>query len=107
MNRAELADFLRHRREALQPGDVGLIRTARGRAPGLRREDVAALAGMSTDYYARLEQQRGPYPSEQMLTAIARALRLTLDERDHLFLLAGQHPPLRLRHDEHVSPALL
>lgn len=62
---------------------------------------------MSTDYYSRLEQQRGPYPSEQILAAMARALRLTLDERDHLFRLAGHHAPLRLRRSEHVSPALM
>src|SRR4051794_41600098 len=83
MDRAQLADFLRRRREALQPADVGLPAGSRRRAPGLRREEVAALTGMSTDYYARLEQQRGPQPSEQMVAALARALRLTLDERDH------------------------
>jgi hypothetical protein len=61
---------------------------------------------MSADYWTRLEQQRGPQPSEQMLTAIARALRLTLDERDHLFRLAGSSAPLRVRRSEHVAPAL-
>ncbi|MCS5735995.1 helix-turn-helix transcriptional regulator [Herbiconiux daphne] len=107
MNRADLADFLRTRREALQPADVGIGAGQRRRAPGLRREEVALLAGMSTDYYARLEQQRAPQPSEQMLTSIARALRLTLDERDHLYLLAGHNPPSRVRRSEHVAPALL
>ncbi|GAA1431473.1 helix-turn-helix transcriptional regulator [Microlunatus lacustris] len=107
MDRDGLADFLRHRREALQPVDVGLPDGARRRAPGLRREEVAALAGMSTDYYARLEQRRGPQPSGQMLAALARALRLTLDERDHLFRLAGENAPTRVRRGEHVSPALL
>ena len=107
MNRVELADFLSRRRAALQPADVGLPRGARRRAPGLRREEVAALAGMSTDYYARLEQQRGPQPSEQMLTAITRALRLTMDERDHLFRLAGHSAPSRRRSSDHVGPALL
>ena len=67
MDRAELAAFLRRRREDLRPEDVGLPAGARRRAPGLRREEVAALAAMSTDYYTRLEQQRGPQPSEQML----------------------------------------
>ena len=57
--------------------------------PGSDAEEVAALCGMSTDYYSRLERGRGPQPSEQMLAAIARGLRLTLDERDHLFVLAG------------------
>ena len=107
LNRADLADFLRSRREALQPSDVGMNPGQRRRAAGLRREEVALLAGMSTDYYARLEQQRAPQPSEQMLTAIARALRLTLDERDHLYRLAGHNPPSRLSRSEHVAPALL
>ncbi|WP_030186536.1 helix-turn-helix domain-containing protein [Streptomyces sp. NRRL S-813] len=106
MDRAELADFLR-RREALQPDDVGLIGGPRRRARGLRREEVAHLAGMSTDYYARLEQQRGPQPSVQMAAALARALRLTLDERDHLFRLLGHSAPERFLRSEHVGPALM
>ncbi|WP_029433092.1 helix-turn-helix transcriptional regulator [Blastococcus sp. URHD0036] len=106
MDRTGLAGFLRARRERLQPGDVGLPAGARRRTAGLRREEVAALATMSTDYYTRLEQQRGPQPSEQMLSAIARALRLTLDERDHLFRLAGHNAPLRMRATDHVAPAL-
>src|ERR1700761_6203905 len=93
MDRPALADFLRRHRESLQPGDVGLPAGARRRTPGLRREDVAALAAMSTDYYTRLEQQRGPQPSEQMLAALARALRLTGDERDYLFRIAGHTAP--------------
>jgi len=97
VDRPGLADFLRRRRDALQPADVGLVDGLRRRASGLRREEVAALASMSTDYYARLEQQRGPQPSEQMVAAIARGLRLTLDERDHLFRLAGHNAPTRVR----------
>ena len=65
------------------------------------------LAHMSTDYYARLEQQRGPQPSGQMLGAIARALRLTQDERDHVFRLAGHNPGPRGKRTDHVNPALL
>ena len=65
------------------------------------------LAHMSTDYYARLEQQRGPQPSEQMLAAIARALRLTQDERDHLFRLAGHVAGAAGRRTDHVNPALM
>lgn len=107
MDRAQLADFLRRRREALQPADVGLPAGSRRRTAGLRREEVAALADMSTDYVARLEQQRGPQPSEQMLASIARALRLTQDERDHLFRLAGHTPPRRGSRTDHVSPALM
>ncbi|MET8832738.1 helix-turn-helix transcriptional regulator [Micromonospora sp. NPDC004540] len=107
MDRAALADFLRRRREALQPGDVGLAPGARRRAPGLRREEVAALATMSTDYYTRLEQQRGPQPSPQLLASLARALRLTRDERDYLFRVAGHNAPASVSVATHVAPALL
>lgn len=107
MDRVQLADFLRHRREALQPEDVGLARGARRRTTGLRREEVALLASMSTDYYTRIEQQRGPQPSEPMLAAIARALRLTRAERDHLYRLAGHTPPRQDVRSEHVSRGLL
>lgn len=107
MDRTQLADFLRRRREALQPEDVGLSRGARRRAEGLRREEVAALCDMSVDYYSRLEQSRGPQPSEQMLASIARGLRLTLDERDHLFRLAGHNAPVRALRSEHISPGLM
>ncbi|MEV5958404.1 helix-turn-helix transcriptional regulator [Streptomyces sp. NPDC051987] len=107
MNRLELADFLRHARTRLDPSDVGLPPGARRRTPGLRREEVASLAGMSADYYTRLEQSRGPRPSRQMLTALARGLRLTADERDHLFHLAGEEPPRREATSTHVGPGLL
>lgn len=107
MDRADLADFLRRRREALKPGDVGVAAGPRRRTRGLRREEVAGLANMSTDYYTRMEQQRGPQPSEQMLASIARALRLNLDERDHLYRLAGHTAPARTRASDHVSPALM
>jgi len=107
MERKELAEFLRRRREELRPRDVGLVEGPRRRTQGLRREEVAQLAGMSTDYYARLEQQRAPQPSVQITTALARALRLTPDERDHLFTLIGHNAPVRFQRSEHVSPALL
>lgn len=107
IDRAGLAGFLRGRREALQPDDVGLPRGRRRRTSGLRREEVAALAHMSTDYYSRLEQERGPQPSEQMIAAIAQGLHLTLDERDHLFRLAGHTPPARGSAGEHISPGML
>jgi transcriptional regulator with XRE-family HTH domain len=107
MDRRLLADFLRTRREALQPEDVGLPRGARRRTGGLRREEVAALAGMSADYYGRIEQQRGPLPSEQMLAALARALHLSLTERDHLFDLGGHPAPRRVLRDDHVSPTMM
>jgi transcriptional regulator with XRE-family HTH domain len=102
-----MAEFLRRRREALQPEDVGLPRGPRRRTAGLRREEVAALCHMSTDYYSRLERERGPQPSEQMLASISQGLHLSLDERDHLFRLAGQQPPPRGPASEHVSPGLL
>ena len=107
MDRDGLADFLRRRREALQPEDVGLGPGRRRRTAGLRREEVAALAHMSTDFYARLEQRRGSRPSEQTVAALARALRLTQDERDHLFQLAGHVAPPRGYRTDHVSPALM
>ncbi|GIG29614.1 helix-turn-helix transcriptional regulator [Cellulomonas marina] len=107
IDRPGLAGFLRSRRHALQPQDVGLPRGARRRTEGLRREEVAALCHMSTDYYARLERERGPQPSEQMVASIAQGLHLTLDERDHLFRLAGHRPPVRGSLGEHVGPGLL
>jgi transcriptional regulator with XRE-family HTH domain len=106
VDRPALADFLRRRREALRPEDVGLTSGARRRASGLRREEVAALAAMSADYYTRLEQRRGPQPSEQMLASLARALRLDRDERDHLFRLAGRNPPGPEAGPGFVAPAL-
>jgi transcriptional regulator with XRE-family HTH domain len=108
VDRPELADFLRRSRDRLSPADVGLGGGTRRRTPGLRREEVAQLAGMSVDYYTRLEQARGPRPSRQMLGALARALRLTSDERDHLFHLAGEEPPRETGGSgSHVRPGLL
>lgn len=107
MDAAQLAHFLRSRREQIQPADVGLATGPWRRTPGLRREEVAALAAMSVDYYTRLEQQRGPRPSVGVVAALARALRLTRDEADHLWRLAGHQPPPRFTPTQHVSPALL
>ncbi|GIJ06793.1 helix-turn-helix transcriptional regulator [Micromonospora andamanensis] len=108
MDRARLAEFLRSRREALQPEDVGLPRGhRRRRTGGLRREEVAALSDMSADYYSRIEQQRGPRPSEQMLASIARGLRLSVAERDHLFRLGGYPAPQRIRRNDHVNPGMM
>jgi transcriptional regulator with XRE-family HTH domain len=92
MARDELAHFLRDRREGLRPGDVGLSAAPRRRTPGLRREEVADLACMSVDYYVRLEQARGPRPSQRILSSLAGALRLAPVERTHLFRLAGVTP---------------
>jgi transcriptional regulator with XRE-family HTH domain len=107
IDRPQLAEFLRRRREALQPEDVGMPRGQRRRTRGLRREEVAVLCHMSTDYYSRLEQERGPHPSEQMIASIAQGLHLTVAERDHLFRLAGHQPPARGPSSEHVSPGML
>ena len=107
MNRAELADFLRRGRARLAPSDVGLTAGARRRTPGLRREEVARLAGMSADYYTRREQSLGPRLSRKILTVLSRALRLTDDERDHLFHLADEEPPRRGSTSSHVNPGLL
>ncbi|MFE5396252.1 helix-turn-helix transcriptional regulator [Streptomyces sp. NPDC056568] len=109
IDRAGLAAFLRRRRELLQPEDVGLPRGRRRRTSGLRREEVAELCHMSADYYARIERGRGPQPSESMIASMAQGLHLSLDERDHLFRLAGHAPPVRGTGtvSEHISPGLL
>lgn len=107
IDRTGLAEFLRNRREALQPEDVGLPRGSRRRTNGLRREEVASLCHMSVDYYSRLERERGPQPSPMMLASIAQGLYMSLDERDHLFRLAGHNPPTRGVPAEHISPGLL
>lgn len=89
----ELAAFLRTRRERLDPHVLGLpSRRQSRRTPGLRREEVAELAGVSIDYIVRLEQARGLRPSAEVVEALARALRLTPDERAYLFDLAQQRP---------------
>ena len=90
MDKHALASFLRSRREQIRPEDVGLPPGARRRTPGLRREEVAQLAHISTDHYSRLEQARGRHPSRPVLQGIARALRLSDQERSHLFSLAGE-----------------
>lgn len=107
MDRAELAAMLRTWRARLTPDEVGLPQGPRRRTPGLRREEVALLAGISPDYLVRLEQGRGPRPSGSVLTALGRALRLDGDERDHLFDLAGTHPPRAGRIDGTVRPSVL
>jgi transcriptional regulator with XRE-family HTH domain len=105
MDRDALAGTLIAARARLQPRDVGLPAGSRRRVPGLRREEVARFAGVSVDYVTRLEQGRGPHPSEQVLAALARALRLTGDQRDHLFLVAGVEPPRPHTIDGLVRPS--
>jgi transcriptional regulator with XRE-family HTH domain len=103
--RRELGEFLRSRRARLQPESVGLSSYGRRRVPGLRREELAQLAGVSVDYYVRLEQGRAGQPSNEVLDAIARALGLDDDELAHLHDLA--RPTGRRRRPprpEHVRP---
>ncbi|MFD3811234.1 helix-turn-helix transcriptional regulator [Rhodococcus sp. NPDC058639] len=107
MDLVDLGAFLKTRRDRIRPGDVGLTTGPRRRVPGLRREEVAYLAGASTDYYTELERGGGARPSDQMLTALARALRLSSDERNHLFHLAGYPSPPPRGPLGHVHPAML
>jgi transcriptional regulator with XRE-family HTH domain len=106
LNRTELATFLRTRRNRLRPADVGLPGAGRRRTPGLRRQEVAQLAGISVDYYIRLEQARGPHPSRQVLMAVARALLLTADEREYLFRLADENPPPAAAPSREITPGI-
>jgi transcriptional regulator with XRE-family HTH domain len=106
-SRGEFADLLRSRRDRLTPADVGLPAGTRRRTAGLRREEVAQLAGVSTTYYTFLEQGRDVRPSRQVLTALAAALRLSSAERAHLFQLAGATPPAACgAHAETVLPTV-
>ncbi|MEV6559746.1 helix-turn-helix transcriptional regulator [Nocardia sp. NPDC051756] len=107
MDRSELAALLRQARTRIQPRDVGLPAGPRRQVPGLRREEVAQLAGVSVDYIVRLEQGRGPHPSTAVLAALARALRLHDDDRDLLFRLAGSAPPQAGRIAQVVRPSVL
>lgn len=95
MDKRELGRYLRLHRERLIPATVGLPADGPRRTPGLRREEVAQLAHISTQYYTRLEQARGPQPSRHVLAALGRALRLNDAERAHLYTLGGQQaePP--------------
>lgn len=106
MDRAELAQFLRTRRARLRPHEVGLPSTMRRRVPGLRRHEVAQLAGVSVEYYTRLEQGRGANPSRQVLSALSRALMLNADERDYLFRVAGHSSPASPGLSSEVTPGI-
>jgi len=107
MDKQELGAFLRSRRERLRPQDVGLPSGQRRRTPGLRREEVAVLAHISTEYYVRLEQGRAPRPSGEVLASIADALRLTDAESGHLHVLAGTAPSRTGLHRRDVRPSIL
>jgi transcriptional regulator with XRE-family HTH domain len=99
--REELADFLKSRRRRIAPREVGLPESPRKRTPGLRREDVAELAGLSDSWYIRLEQARAINVSDESLAAIADALRLNRDERSHLFRLAKPNEESRQKQPPH------
>lgn len=104
----ELGDYLRARRAQVRPAEVNLATTGLRRVPGLRREEVALLAGLSVDYYVRLEQGRERGPSAQVVDALAAALRLDEDGRGHLFRLAGLSPrALAAAVPVRVDPSLL
>jgi len=103
----EMGDFLRSRRARIRPAEVGLPTGPRRRVPGLRRDEVAHLAGASVDYYNELERGAGSQPSTQMIAALARALRLTADERDHLYHLADRPVPVQGGAASHVHPGML
>jgi transcriptional regulator with XRE-family HTH domain len=102
-----MANFLRTRRSRLSPAEVGLPRMARRKTAGLRREEVAQLAGVGVTWYTWLEQGRDIHVSIQVLESLAHTFRLTPVEKAHLFLLAGQASPAHpLPQQEHVSPLL-
>ena len=107
MDKQELGVFLRTRRARLLPEDVGLPSGPRRRTAGLRREEVAVLAHISTEYYTRLEQGRAPRPSSEVCEGIAAALRLAEAETDHLFVLAGTASARRRLHRRDVRPSIL
>jgi transcriptional regulator with XRE-family HTH domain len=107
VDKRELGLFLRNRRERLRPEDAGLPSGPRRRTPGLRREEVAVLAHISTEYYVRLEQGRAPRPSGEVLAGIARALHLTDAETGHLHVLAGTARTDSARHRRDVRPSIL
>ena len=103
----ELGTQLRAWRDRLTPSDVGLPSQSRRRAPGLRREEVAALAGVSGDYLVRLEQGRALHPSAQVVQALARALQLDDEESERLHRMAGQLPPTSGRMVRELTPSIL
>ncbi|MEU0540404.1 helix-turn-helix transcriptional regulator [Nocardia sp. NPDC005978] len=107
MDRAELAGVLRTARSRLTPAEVGLAGGFRRQVPGLRREEVAQIAGLSVDYIVRLEQGRGPRPSEQVLHALTRALRVNDSDRDLIFRLAGGEPPQAGRIPMTIRPSVM
>ncbi|MEO3821233.1 helix-turn-helix transcriptional regulator [Plantactinospora sp. B24E8] len=105
-NETTLGATLRAWRDRLSPAAAGLPSGRARRAKGLRREELAELAGISVDYAVRLEQGRSTTPSAQVVAALARALQLTDSERDHLYRLAGLVPPSHAEISDHIPPGL-
>jgi transcriptional regulator with XRE-family HTH domain len=101
-----IGSYVQAWRHRLEPADAGLPAGTARRTRGLRREELAALAGISVDYLTRLEQGRAVNPSAQVLAALSRALRLSIQERDHLYTVAGQAPPKRSAMSTHVPPSV-
>ncbi len=99
-------EVLRAWRDRLSPQEVGIPAGTGRRAPGLRREELAVLVGVSVEYLVRLEQGRAQHPSPQLIGALARALRLTDDERDHLYLAGGAAPPTAGSVSTHITPGI-
>ena len=106
MDRGDLASCLRSWRDRLNPEAAGLPAGSLRRAPGLRREELAQLAGLSVDYLTRLEQGRATNPSRQVVGALARALRVTAEEEAHLYRVAGHPPPGSGRMTRHLTPGV-
>lgn len=107
-DRTEFGEYLRRRRAAMPaPPPQDNARTSRRRVPGLRRQELSDIAGISNDYYIRLEQGKAPRPSREILAALARAFALSDAERDHLFRLAGELPPEPQAPGSEIRPGLL
>jgi len=105
-DQTSLGATIRAWRDRLTPADIGLPSGRGRRAAGLRREELAELAGVSVDYVVRLEQGRASTPSAQVVSALSRALRLTGQERDHLYRLAGLQPPSDSVITDHIPPGM-
>ncbi|MFD3686446.1 helix-turn-helix transcriptional regulator [Nocardiopsis sp. NPDC058631] len=107
-DRTEFGEYLRRRRATMRPPHPrGGVRASRRRVPGLRRQEVSDIAGISVEYYTRLEQGRAPRPSREILTSLAQAFGLSGAERDHLFRLGGESPPEPASPASVIRPGLL
>lgn len=103
---ADAGELIRRWRDRLEPAAAGIAERTRRRVPGIRREELAQLAGVSVDYLVRLEQGRATHPTASVIGALARALQLSRTERDHLYQAAGLLPPNDRLVDDHVPPGV-